>query len=25
LIMVGYDDANESKLAKIIEGLLAEK
>ena len=25
LIMVGYDDANEPKLAKIIEGLLAEK
>lgn len=25
LIMVGYDDANEAKLAKIIEGLLAEK
>lgn len=25
LIMVGYDDANESKLAKIIEGLLSEK
>jgi len=25
LIMIGYDDANESKLAKIIEGLLAEK
>jgi thiol-disulfide isomerase/thioredoxin len=25
LIMVGYDDANEARLAKIIEGLLAEK
>jgi thiol-disulfide isomerase/thioredoxin len=25
LIMVGYDDANEPKLAKFIEGLLAEK
>lgn len=25
LIMIGYDDANESRLAKIIEGLLAEK
>lgn len=25
LIMVGYDDANEPRLAKIIEGLLAEK
>ena len=25
LIMVGYDDANEAKLAKIIEGLLSEK
>jgi hypothetical protein len=25
LIMVGYDDANEAKLAKMIEGLLAEK
>ncbi len=25
LIMVGYDEANELKLAKIIEGLLAEK
>ena len=25
LIMVGYDDANEPKLAKFIEGLLSEK
>ncbi len=25
LIMVGYDDANEARLAKIIEGLLREK
>jgi thiol-disulfide isomerase/thioredoxin len=25
LIMVGYDDANEEKLARIIEGLLAER
>ena len=25
LIMIGYDDANEAKLAKIIEGLLAER
>jgi len=25
LIMVGYDDANEAKLAKIIEGLLSEE
>lgn len=25
LIMVGYDDANEAKLAKLIEGLLAER
>ena len=25
LVMVGYDDANESKLAKMIEAMLAEK
>jgi hypothetical protein len=25
LMMVGYDDANEEKLAKLIEGLLKEK
>jgi thiol-disulfide isomerase/thioredoxin len=25
LMMVGYDDANESKLAKMIEGLIKEK
>jgi thiol-disulfide isomerase/thioredoxin len=25
LVMVGYDDANESKLAKMIETMLAEK
>jgi hypothetical protein len=25
LIMVGYDDANEAKLASFIEGLLKEK
>ena len=25
LIMVGYDDANEPKLAKMIEDLLKEK
>jgi thiol-disulfide isomerase/thioredoxin len=25
LIMVGYDDANEPKLARLIEGLLSEK
>jgi hypothetical protein len=25
LIMVGYDDANEAKLATLIEGLLKEK
>jgi thiol-disulfide isomerase/thioredoxin len=25
LIMIGYDDANEARLATIIEGLLAEK
>ena len=25
LVMVGYDDANEAKLAKMIEGMLAEK
>jgi thiol-disulfide isomerase/thioredoxin len=25
LIMIGYDDANEARLAKIIESLLAEK
>jgi hypothetical protein len=25
LIMVGYDDANEAQLAKVIESLLNEK
>ncbi len=25
LVMVGYDDANEPKLAKMIEDLLKEK
>ena len=25
LVMVGYDDANEAKLSKLIERLLAEK